>query len=222
MQAVRNFGSYYYYKTNNPECKELIEKIISRFGLNVGLDIQHRVYIVDENFIEQKLKKLLAIQGDFGLIVRMGLYSGLREAELVYVHDMEICANQGGCKCYKLHVINKQNGLSIVLINWFRAHKKCYFTILPTQIWSRFRDLPTFDMGNIEIAHSMTKKVAAVKFMDLRKIHYNVMCRVMEMNEADILVGRAKSVAAQHYAMYELDNMAEEYNQAWTKFGISV
>jgi hypothetical protein len=47
--------------------------------------------------------------------------------------------------------------------------------------------------------------------MDLRKIHYNVMCRVMEMSEADILVGRAKSVAARHYVMYELDKMVLEY-----------
>jgi len=27
----------------------------------------------------------------------------------------------------------------------------------------------------------------------------------MDMNEADILAGRAKSVSAKHYAMYEMD-----------------
>lgn len=41
----------------------------------------------------------------------------------------------------------------------------------------------------------------------LRKLHYNVMCRVMEMNEADILVRMAKSVAGKHYALYEIDKM---------------
>ncbi|MGC1932027.1 MAG: hypothetical protein WA667_23900 [Candidatus Nitrosopolaris sp.] len=28
LQTMRHFGNYYNYKTNNPECKELIEKII--------------------------------------------------------------------------------------------------------------------------------------------------------------------------------------------------
>jgi hypothetical protein len=28
------------YRRNNPECKELIEKIINRYGLNIGLDMQ--------------------------------------------------------------------------------------------------------------------------------------------------------------------------------------
>jgi len=41
------------------------------------------------------------------------------------------------------------------------------------------------------------------------------------MNEADILVGRAKSVAARHYVMYEMDKMTEEYIQAWGKFNVS-
>jgi len=54
--------------------------------------------------------------------------------------------------------------------------------------------------ADIDIAHKMTKKFG-IKFMDLRKIHYNVMCRVMQENGADILVGRAKSVAARHYVM---------------------
>ena len=57
--------------------------------------------------------------------------------------------------------------------------------------------------------------------MDLRKIHYNVMYRVMQENEADILVGRTKSVAPRHYALYELDKMTEEYREAWSKFGVS-
>jgi hypothetical protein len=52
-------------------------------------------------------------------------------------------------------------------------------------------------------------------FVELRKIHYNVMRRVMDVNEEDILAGRAKSVSAKHYVMYELDKMAEEYKEAW-------
>lgn len=221
LQALRQFGNYYNYKTNNPECKELIEKIINRFGLNVGMDVQHRVYIVDDNFISDKIGKLMQVPGDVGFTIKVGLYSGLREDEIVYCFKRETCRNLGGCNCYKLHVVEKPNGMTVVVVNWFRSHKKCYFTIMPTLIWRQFRALPSFSETEIEIAHKICKKTADVKFIDLRKLHYNVMCRVMEMNEADILVGRAKSVAAKHYALYEMDKMAESYHQAWNKFNMS-
>ena len=48
------------------------------------------------------------------------------------------------------------------------------------------------------------------------------MRRSMDMNEADILAGRAKSVSAKHYAMYELDKLTEAYSQAWEKFGVTI
>jgi intergrase/recombinase len=216
MQAMRNFGGYYFYKTNNPECKELIEKIISRFGLNIGWDRQKKIYLVDENFVEEKLKLLMQVQGEIGLAIRIGLFTGLREDEVVYIHSTEICNNKGGCTCQKLHVTNKSNGLTVVLINWVRGHKKCYFTILPTMLWQQFRNLKSFTDADIDIAHKMTKKFG-IKFMDLRKIHYNVMCRAMQENEADILVGRAKTVSARHYVLYELDKMAENYRDAWRR-----
>jgi hypothetical protein len=74
IQAMRHFGNFYYYKTNNPECKELIEKIISRYGLNIGLDMHQRIYIVDDNFVINKVKHLLTIQGDIGQTVKVGLF----------------------------------------------------------------------------------------------------------------------------------------------------
>jgi hypothetical protein len=59
-------------------------------------------------------------------------------------------------------------------------------------------------------------------FVGLRKIHYNVMTRIMDMNEADILAGRAKSVSARHYAIYELDRISNAYAQAWANFGVTI
>jgi intergrase/recombinase len=222
IQAMRHFGNYYFYKTNNPECKELIDKIINRYGLNIGLDMHQRIYIVDDNFVSNKVKDLLAIQGDLGLTIKVGLFSGLREDEIIYIHNKEICNNLGGCSCNnKLHAVTKSNGLTVVVINWFRGHKKCYFTILPTIIWEQFRGLSNFNHVDIDIAHKLTKKTANIMFVELRKIHYNVMRRVMDVNEADILAGRAKSVSAKHYAMYELDKMAEEYKEAWQRFGVN-
>jgi hypothetical protein len=36
-------------------------------------------------------------------------------------------------------------------------------------------------------------------FVELLKLHYSVMSRIVEVNEADILVGPAKSVSAKYY-----------------------
>jgi hypothetical protein len=44
----------------------------------------------------------------------------------------------------------------------------------------------------------------------------------MDMNEADILASRAKSVSARHYALYELDRLTDAYHQAWEKLGIII
>jgi hypothetical protein len=68
-------------------------------------------------------------------------------------------------------------------MNLFRGHKKCYFTILPTLIFEQFRQVLKFEKADLEGALKLTKRIA-------RKIHYNVMSRVMDMNEADILAGR--------------------------------
>jgi intergrase/recombinase len=208
LQAIRHFGNYYNYKTNNPECKELIEKIISRYSLNIGLDMHRRIYIVNDNFIANKVKDLLKIQGEIGLTVKVGLFSGLREEEIIHIHNTEICNNLGGCDCNKLHTV--------------RGHKKCYFTILPSNIWEQFRKILNFNDVDIDVAHKLTKKIANVMFVELRKIHYNVMSRAMDMNEADILAGRAKSVSARHYAIYELDRIADTYVEAWEKLGVKV
>jgi intergrase/recombinase len=222
LQGMRHFGNYYYYKTNNPECKELIEKVITRYGLNIGLDMHQRIYIVDDNFVANKIRDLLAIQGDIGLTIKVGLFSGLREDEIIYMHNKEICTNLGGCSCNKMHAVNKSNGLTVVVINWFRGHKKCYFTILPTAIWEQFRNISNFTDVDIDVADKLTKKIANIMFVELRKLHYNVMRRVMDMNEADILAGRAKSVSAKHYAMYELDKLTDSYSQAWDKFRVAI
>lgn len=39
----------------------------------------------------------------------------------------------------------------------------------------------------VEVAYKFSKRIANIKFVELRKIHHNVMFRVMDMNEADIL-----------------------------------
>ena len=110
MDAFRKFGHYYFYKFNNDQCTDLVSKIIRRHSLNVGNTEHGKLYIVDDNYLEEKLKILLEMKGEIGLIVKMGLYSGLREEELVYVYKKSICPHLAVCGCDKLHVMNKSNG----------------------------------------------------------------------------------------------------------------
>jgi len=62
-------------------------------------------------------------------------------------------------------------------------------------------------------------KEEQIKENDLRKFHYNVLCR-SEMKElgAEILAGRTKSISAKHYLINEIDKMTEHYSKAWKKF----
>ena len=224
MDSFRKFGQYYLYKYNDDSCIDLVSKIIRRYNLNAGNNDHSKLYIVDDNYLAEKLRTVLQLQGEIGLIVKFAMFSGLREDELVYIYRKEICSNLGGCSCEKLHVFEKPNGISIILIQWHRGHKKCYFSIVPTTIWKLFRNLSFFDYNpHIKSAHSYLKaKDKDLHFMWLRKAHYNIMCRSMKPFEANILAGRAKTVDAKHYAMYELDSMSKSYNEAWKKFGIDI
>jgi intergrase/recombinase len=224
MDSFRKFGQYYFYRYNNDQCLDLVAKIIRRHNLSYGNNDHGKLYIVDDNYLEAKLKLLYQMNGEIGLIVKFGLFSGLREDEMVYVYNKPTCTDLSGCNCDNLHVLQKPNSISIVLIQWHRGHKKCYFTIVPTSIFQEFKSLPSFSYNlHIKSAHSYIKtKDAILNFMWLRKAHYNVMCRTMKPFEANILAGRAKTVDAKHYAMYELDHMSNRYVESWSKFGISL
>jgi intergrase/recombinase len=222
LQSMKKFAQYYKYKTGNPDCEDVVRKMIERYNLNISLDMKRAIYVVDDQYVVNKIHKLMEIQGEVGFIIKVGLFSGLREEEIIYSHSKEICPDNAGHKCDKMHVINKpNNGMSVITLNWFRGNKQCYFFIMPTNIWKQFRNLPRFTRKEeINSAHNIVKREVGIKFMDLRKLHYNVVRNTMDPNEADVLAGRAKTVSAQHYALYQLDKMTESYVHAWEKFGI--
>ena len=126
------------------DCEDVVKRMIERFNLNVSLDMKRAIYVVDDQYVVSKIEKPMTIQGDIGFIIKVGLFSGLREEEIIYSHSKEICPDNAGHKCDKLHVINKPNGMSIITLNWFRGNKQCYFFIMPTNIWKQFRSLSRF------------------------------------------------------------------------------
>ena len=157
--------------------------------------MKDKIYLVNPNFVQTKLKALMSIPGEIGFIVRLGLFSGLREEELYYIQDKDTCNNELGCKCKNLHPIRLDNRMTIIGINWVRANKKAFVTILPTRMWEEFRTMPKFDRSNIVAAHAITKRDADILYVGLRKIHYNVMRfdDTMTADEADALAGRAEN-----------------------------
>jgi hypothetical protein len=85
-------------------------------------------------------------------------------------------------------------------------------------MWHEFRKVPNFNEVVFEVAHTLIIIIAGIMFVELLKLHYIVMNRIIDMNEADILARRAKSLSAKHSMMYEMARMTEEYIQAWQKF----
>src|SRR3954454_23119864 len=126
--AMRRFGEYYDRKFHNPELKLLIQEIIGRYELNKKMKMRDRVWLSDEDYIKRMISIALKIDGDLGLLIKFALFSGLRGEEISFVHDTTICENQSGCNCPKLHVIDKDNGYSIVVLNRSVGQKRSYFT----------------------------------------------------------------------------------------------
>jgi hypothetical protein len=116
-------------------CQEDIDKLILTKCIRLK-DLRSSNFRITRNYVyERFVKKLITIPGDIGLTIKVGLYTGLRQEEIVHLHKSEVCTNLGGCTCDKLLVIKKPNAVTVVIMNVFRGHKKCYFTILPTLIF---------------------------------------------------------------------------------------
>ncbi len=95
--------------------------------------MKDKIYLVSPNFIEEKVKKILEIPGEIGFTVRIGLFSGLREQEIIYIKEKEICEYGYGYDCEKLHLVNCHNDMTVISIGWTIGNKKALATILPSK-----------------------------------------------------------------------------------------
>jgi hypothetical protein len=85
LQALKRFGDYYFWKYNSREV--LVKTTIERYMLNRDLDMKDKIYLVNPNYLQSKINALMAILGEIGFTVRMGLFTGLREDELINSED---------------------------------------------------------------------------------------------------------------------------------------
>ena len=174
-----------------------------------------------EEKLVEKIQQLMAIDGQAGLVAKVCMLAGLTEREALYCFNQEICDNFC-CSCHKLHIINKRNGMTIIVINWTRDHdKRIYFALMPTLLWERFRSLTTLNEADVRAANSILKKVAKVNFSCLSKIFYVIMKDEMSAGQIDALVGKAsRSAVAKCLLLDDLDSLIDNYIKSWSKVGL--
>ena len=223
LQSVKRFGDFYYRKYNSRDVIQLVRNIIERFDLNKNLDMKDKIYLVSPNFIEEKIKMIFNVPGEIGFTIRIGLLSGLREQEIIYIKGKPICENGYGCDCGNLHLLDCQNGMTVISIGWTRGNKKALATIIPKKHWEKLRSLTKFDYYDISAAHRIMKRDVGIPYVAMRKIHYNVIRfkDVFNVDEAEVLAGRFNSVSARHYILHDPEKLAEKYILAWKNFEIT-
>jgi hypothetical protein len=88
--------------------------------------MKDKIYLVSPNFIKEKIKKIFDMPGEIGFIARFSLLCVLREREIIYIQDKEICSNGYGCNCDSLHKVDCKNRLTIIAIGWIRGNKEAF------------------------------------------------------------------------------------------------
>jgi hypothetical protein len=168
-------------------------------------------------YIRSKLRQLMRVEGDAGISIKVALLTGLREDEILYCFNQEICEHPL-CDCTKLHLASKSNGITIVFVNWIRKGKRCYFILLPTGLWTRFRGLVYYGASDIGASQEILKTMN-LTFLKLRRLNHDILSSSMNMNEMDVLIGRVDRIEAQ-YLLEDIDALIAKYVRAWQRFGL--
>jgi hypothetical protein len=165
-----------------------------------------------------KIQRLLKIQGDAGCLVKMAMFSGFDQSELVYAYSQQVCQNPA-CECKKLHVIDRPSGISLIIVNWRHDGRVCYLAVLPTVLWRRFRSLPRVNLDDLAFASRVAKEIAGVSIDQLRLLYCDVLSPWLDSAFMQVLTGRA-SPSAVEAVTERMDSVIEQYCRAWAKFGV--
>jgi hypothetical protein len=74
--------------------------------------MKERIYLVSPQFVEEKVQIIFELPREIGFISRLGLVTGLREQELLYINEKLVCTDGYGCDCQELHLVNCKNGMT--------------------------------------------------------------------------------------------------------------
>jgi hypothetical protein len=186
------------------------------------MDTQSRSKNQREEKLVEKIHQLMAMDGQTGLVAKVCMLAGLTENEALYCYNQEVCDNSASrCSCHKLHIINKRNGMTIIVINWARDHgRRVYFTLMPTLLWDRFRALTAFNESDIRAAGKVVKESAGIELSCVCRIFYAIMKQITNEEQIDILSGKASLAAAKCCLLFGIDELVRRYVDGWERVGV--
>ena len=106
---MRRFAVYYDFKYHNPEVRLLVREIIERYRINRHMRMHDKVWIADQNYLDNSVRNVLqtSSRGELAIIVRFGLFTGLRREAIKHVHKTPICTKLAACNRENLHIADK-------------------------------------------------------------------------------------------------------------------
>ena len=127
------------------------------------------------------------MDGQAGLVAKVCMLAGMTESEALYSFNQEICDNIPSCSCHKLHIINKRNGMTTILVGWADHDNgsRIYFALMPTLLWEHFRAITGFDDLDIRTSSKIVKKETMIRLSCICKIFYAVMKTSMDEKQLD-------------------------------------
>jgi hypothetical protein len=167
--------------------------------------------------MRNKIRQLLAIKGDNGIMIKTALLGALDKQEVAYLFNEEVCANDPGCACSKLHTVERSNGLVIIIANWQHGHKRCGLKILPSRLWTSFRNLVSICEDDIKCADKTCNDSISVRFDMLHKISLRVLASTMNSEELRILTGKMPAKFMLQCLESSLDLILINYYNAWQR-----
>lgn len=107
------------------------------------------------------------------------------------------------------------DGYTVIITDYHRYQKHSYFTIVPTQILEQFLSIKKVDADTLVLLRKYVKVKLGINLRMLRKVHFTILSKVMDSTEVDVIQGRCNMIHARHYLLYELDQLADKYEQAF-------
>ncbi|MFQ5970001.1 MAG: hypothetical protein ACE5J2_05870 [Nitrososphaerales archaeon] len=189
--------------TNYIELANRIKRTIEAYKLNKDVMSNAKLYLLDTNIMNNVCRGISELDRDLGIAVKFLMYSGLREDEIIYVH-------QNYNKLQK----KEYDGYTCIITDYHRYQKHSYFTIVPTQILHQFLHT-NIDTNKLVLLRKYVKAKLGIDLRMLRKVHFTALSKVMDSTEVDVIQGRCNIIHARHYLLYELDKISDQYKQAF-------
>ena len=167
-------------------------------------DENRRIEIVNQAL--EGLKRVLQRNTKYRLPVLVAFFTGLRAPEIKYMFD----------KWSNLKKIKVIDGVVLVILNYDRKKKKCYFTLMPERLVELInKHHKEVKLTNEWRSHVLHKFGVAVGIF--RKSWVAITVKYLDKNERYALQGRAKEIEIEHYIKHITD-ISRRYLEAFKQY----